>query len=105
MQSIHVIFTTRIGERIMRRTFGSAVPGLLGRNLTPKTIHRFVVAFVVAIELWEPRFKVRKLGLSGKSTSAPGARQGKIGILIEGDYRPNALEGDFTVALPKQFTI
>lgn len=105
MQSIDVIFTTRIAERIMRRTFGSAVPSLLGRNLTPETIHRFVVAIVVAIELWEPRFRVRRIGLSGKTTSVSGGRQGRIGLRLEGDYRPNALEGDFTVAEPKQFNV
>jgi phage baseplate assembly protein W len=97
-QSLLTIFSTRIGERVMRRVFGSAVPGSLGKNLTPSTILRFYIAFVVAVELWEPRFRVRKISHPSTSNGAALLRQGKFGFSIEGDYRPRALEGDFTVA-------
>ena len=60
-QSIEVILTTRIGERMFRRVFGSQVPKLLGEPLTNPTIVRFFAAVIAAIELWEPRFRVRSI--------------------------------------------
>ena len=98
-QSLHVIFTTQIGARVMRRTFGSAVPSLLGKaNLTPQVLLNFYVAVAIAVELWEPRFRVRQVGYPGADNSADRLQQGQFGVQISGDYRPNALEGDFTVA-------
>jgi len=95
-QSVGVIFTTRIGERVYRRTFGGALVGLLGKPLTPENLMRAYMALVIGLELWEPRFRVRSLAYPG--TTASGMAQGKLGIEILGDYMPNALEGDFTVA-------
>lgn len=81
----------------MRRTFGSAVPGLLGRqNLTPQVMLKFYTAIAIAIELWEPRFRVRSFQYPS-TNSADNLRQGKVGISMVGDYRPRALSGDFTV--------
>jgi phage baseplate assembly protein W len=98
-QSLHVIFTTQIGARVMRRTFGSAVPSLLGKaNLTPQVLLNFYVAVAIAVELWEPRFRVRQVGYPGADNSTDRLQQGQFGVQISGDYRPNALEGDFTVA-------
>jgi phage baseplate assembly protein W len=98
-QSLHVIFTTPIGTRVMRRTFGSAVPSLLGKaNLTPQVLLNFYVAVAIAVELWEPRFRVRQVGYPGADNSTDRLQQGQFGVQISGDYRPNALEGDFTVA-------
>ena len=104
VQSLGVIFSTRFGDRIMRRNFGSAVPGLLGRNMVPSTVLRFYLAIAIAIELWEPRFRVRKFSHPGSSNSADGLGQGRLGIRIDGDYLPNALEGDKTVVIPQTLT-
>jgi phage baseplate assembly protein W len=60
MQSLGVIFATKFGSRVMRRNFGSAVPSVLGKNLVPSTMLKFMTAATIAIELWEPRFRVRK---------------------------------------------
>ena len=95
-QSIGVIFTTRLSERIYRRTFGGALVALLGQPLTPENLMRAYMALVIGLELWEPRFRVRTFAYPG--TTAAGMAQGKLGIEILGDYMPNALEGDFTVA-------
>lgn len=100
-QSLAVIFATRIGDRIMRRTFGSAVPGLLGKNMTPATVLRFWTAIAIAIALWEPRFRVRRFALPAKRNSAALASEGKLGLVLHGDYIPGALEGDFSIAVPK----
>ncbi|WP_036291562.1 GPW/gp25 family protein [Methylosinus sp. PW1] len=102
VQSLEVILTTRIGARVMRRLFGSAVPGLIGReNVTPAAMLRFMTAYAIAVELWEPRFKLRKFVFPTASNSADRLRQGRLGFGVEGDYRPNALEGDYTVVIPK----
>jgi uncharacterized protein len=95
-QSLSVIFTTRIGQRIMRRTFGSMVPGLLGKELTPQTLMRFYMAIVTAVYLWEPRFSVTSASYPG--TTPQSLSQGQFGVKINGNYMPNALSGDFTIA-------
>lgn len=102
VQSLSVLFVTRIGDRIMRRLYGSAVPGLLGKNLTPRILSNFRMAIAIAIELWEPRFRVLYIMLPSATNSPMGLRQGKLGIKLIGEYRPRALEGDFTVEGPER---
>jgi phage baseplate assembly protein W len=94
VQSIGVILTTPVGQRIMREWFGSPVPALLGENITPRTFLRFMQAIVVALELYEPRFKVRRVQIGG---TAESIRMGEINLTVLGDYRPRALQGDLTV--------
>ncbi|OBS51872.1 hypothetical protein A8B73_14375 [Methylosinus sp. 3S-1] len=101
VQSMQVIFSTGVGARVMRRTFGSAVPALLGQNFVPATVLRFMSAVAIAIDLWEPRFRVRSFSLPSDANDAESAGQGRLGMQIHGDYMPNALEGDFTVVVPK----
>lgn len=100
IQSIHVIFTTRFGERVMRRWFGSDVPVMLGRNLVPSTILRFWTAVWIALDLWEPRFRLTKITPLG---SALDVRDGKIGFQIDGIYYPRGHLGDFTPAGSQAF--
>ncbi len=89
-QSLRDIFFTRFGERVMREHYGSFVPALLGRNITPAEVAPFFAAIASAIEQWEPRFAVTEL--------APVAvtRLGELRIYIVGDYRPRAVYGDMT---------
>jgi phage baseplate assembly protein W len=96
-QSILVILSTHFGERVMRRVFGSAVPRVLGKNLVPETMLKFYMAVAIAIELWEPRFRVRRFEYPSREDGPDNMRQGKIGIRMIGDYMPRALEKDFTV--------
>lgn len=97
VQSIVVILTTRIGERIMRRSFGSNIPALLGReNLTKAAILRFWTAVILAVELWEPRFRITSIGFPTATNSVDKARAGKLGFSAAGQYRPFALTGDIT---------
>ena len=98
-QSLIVIFTTRLGERLMRRLFGFGGLGLLGReNLTPPILLRWYMAVVIAVELWEPRYRVTSISYPSNRNSPGQLAQGQIGVEISGEYMPNALEGDFTVA-------
>ena len=97
VQSVLVILSTHFGERVMRRVFGSAVPRVLGKNLVPDTMLKFYMAVAVAIELWEPRFRVRRFEYPGAQNNPEAMRQGRIGVRMIGDFMPRALEKDFTV--------
>ena len=67
---------------------------LLGRLVTPALFAAFQQLIATAIDLWEPRFRVRKITPSG---TVDEIRLGKVGFLFEVDYRPRGHLGDFTV--------
>ena len=94
VQSVGVILSTPIGSRVMRRTFGSVVPGLLGQNITSRTALRFVTAIMIALELWEPRFRLKQAVFDGNTPEA--ARAGGLRIRLLGEYRPRGHLGDPT---------
>ncbi|WP_315772996.1 MULTISPECIES: GPW/gp25 family protein [unclassified Bradyrhizobium] len=98
VQSLHVLFTTHIGARLMRRYFGSEVPPLLGENLTARTVTRFCYAIVVAIELWEPRFRVTRVYFNPAGNKPDQLRSGKLSMAIHGQYLPRGHLGDPTPA-------
>ncbi len=105
-QSLIVIFTTRLGEALLKRTFGFAGLGLLGReNMTPDALMRWYMALVIAVELWEPRYKITSLQFPRADNSPGQLQQGQIGLTVTGDFMPNALEGDFTVASQQSFSM
>ena len=95
LQSIQIIFTTRFGQRVMRRWFGSFVPQLLGEPLVPSTVLRFWTAICVAIDLWEPRFRVTLIVPTGEPETM---RRGALGFDIRGVYMPRGHLGDKTAA-------
>ena len=95
VQSLGVLFTTRFGQRVMRRHFGSEVPSLLGENLTPATILRFMTAIVATIDLWEPRFRIVKIDIAPANTPER-LRTGRLSLAVRGEYRPRAHLGDLT---------
>lgn len=71
---------------------------LLGReNMTSAALLRFATAVAIALELWEPRFRLRSMELPERTNSPARLRQGQIGLRLVGEYRPRALQGDFTV--------
>ena len=91
LQSLSDIFTTGFGERVIREWYGSFVPHLLGRLITPEEVTPFFVAITSAIEQWEPRYRVSEIKVL-KAT-----REGALHFYIDGEYRPRAVFGDFTV--------
>lgn len=90
LQSLSDIFTTGFGERIIREWYGSFVPSLLGRLITPQEVTPFFVAITSAIEQWEPRYRVSEIKVL-KAT-----REGALHFYLDGEYRPRAVYGDFT---------
>ena len=96
-QSVEVIFTTRLMSRVMRRTFGSAIPILLGRsNLTAPDLLRFYTAIHLALALWEPRLRSLRAYYPKSQNTPETARQGRMGLRLTVRYMPNALQGDTT---------
>lgn len=98
LQSLVVIFTTRIGSRFMRRVFGSAVPRLLGEPLNERTITRYIAAIIVAIEIWEPRFRIVRIDILKEQNIPDRLRAGRFAMAMRGVYRPRGHLGDFAVA-------
>lgn len=86
-QGVEVTLSTRIGRRIMRREFGGGVVELLGRAMTPALFAAWQQLIGTAIDLWEPRFKVRRISVEG---TVDEIRLGHAGLTIEADYRPYA---------------
>lgn len=96
VQSLGVIFTTGFGSRVMRRWFGSLIPEMLGRSLTPDTLVRVFTALYVAMA-FEPRLALKKVNvLASPETVHAALRAGRIDIELEIEYRPRAHLGDLT---------
>lgn len=104
-RSLTCLFTTAIGSRVMRRTFGSAVPAMLGRSIAPALILRFKTAIIVACELWEPRYKVVIIDTVEVENTPEKLRQGQLGLRIVGEYRPRGHLGDPTVEDTRTFAV
>jgi len=96
LQSLTDILTTMVGTRVMRRTYGSMVPALLGRPINRTTVLRFATAIVVAIELWEPRFRVKRITFRRSQNSPEQTRLGSLSMVMVGEYRPRGHLGDPT---------
>ena len=101
-QGVEVIVTTLIGDRVMRREFGGGILELLGRLVTAPLFAAFQQIIATAIDLWEPRFRVRRITPQG---SVEEIRLGHLGLVVEVDYRPRGHLGDFTVERVLSFTM
>ncbi|KZL10715.1 GPW/gp25 family protein [Pseudovibrio sp. Ad26] len=96
LQGVEVTLGTRLYSRVMRRQFGAGFVEILGKKLSPKRFAVFMQLIAVAIDRWEPRFKVRRLTPQG---TVEQVRLGAVGLTIEADFRPKAhlSPPDFTV--------
>ena len=93
-QSVEFLLSTRIGSLVLARDFGGGVAELLGRAVTPTLFAAYQQLIATAIDLWEPRFAVRRIVPSG---TVDEIRSGRVGFRLEVDYRPRGHLGDFTV--------
>ena len=91
VQSLQDIYYTRFGTRIMREWYGSFVPNILGRLITTQEVMPFFVAVTSAIEQWEPRYRVTQIQV------VKVTRDGQLHFFLDGEYRPRAVFGDFSV--------
>ena len=63
-QSVFDILMTPIGTRVLRRDYGSDVPGLIDQPMNPQTVIRVFSAAAKAIDKWEPRFDLKYINIS-----------------------------------------
>lgn len=83
-QSLEKILTTPQGARLQREWFGNPGLQLLGQNMTPQTILLWYTIVWTLVELFEPRFKIKRFA----TTDAD--RLGELGATIIGEHRPYA---------------
>jgi hypothetical protein len=83
-QSLEKILTTAQGERVMREWFGNPGLRLLGENMTPETVLLWYTIVWTLVELFEPRFKIRRFETN------EATRLGELDATMVGDYRPYA---------------
>lgn len=102
LQGVEVVFITRLGERVMRREFGAGLIELIGRLVSLHLLMAFQQLIVTSIDLWEPRFRVRRILFEG---SADQIRLGVAKFGIEADYRPRGHLGDFSVERMVNFSL
>lgn len=79
-QSVMDILGTPIGTRVMRRTYGSRVPELIDRPVTPRLAVELSIAVAEALGRWEPRIKLVRVQLTD-------ADVGSMELTIEGKVR------------------
>lgn len=99
IQSVSDFFATPFGERIMREWYGSAVPAFFGQQLNTQTVVPFFSAVAAAIEQWEPRYRITQI------IPESVGRDGRLRVEIQGQYRPRALLGDFTVEGARRISV
>ena len=68
-QSVADLLRTRLGERVMRRTYGSRLLDLVDGPLNRGTLVRLYAATAEALARWEPRLRVLRI----RATPAVGA--------------------------------
>lgn len=66
-QSVHIILTTPIGSRVMRRDFGSHVFDLIDSAMNDVGIQRLRAAIAQAIIKWEPRISISRVDIAPKA--------------------------------------
>jgi len=81
-QSVRDILTTRIGTRVLRRDYGSELPALIDRPMTPALALDLYVATAQALRRWEPCLSLSKVTLTD-------ARVGRIALFLEARYLPD----------------
>ena len=82
-QSIEVILTTFIGERVMRRDFGSDVPDAVFKPTDPHNLILTFGAIAQALAKWEPRFVLQRL-------AASGGPDGHVNLRLDGVFEGDA---------------
>ena len=83
-QSIADILHTRIGSRVMRRTYGSNLFERIDQPQNDLTRVGIIADIAEAIDKWEPRFRLTQVKLAG---TAEEQNNGKLFCTIVGAYQ------------------
>lgn len=85
-QSVEDILTTPLGSRPMRRDYGSRLMELTDRPINEAARMEFFAATVEALDRWEPRLKVKQVGLVAAD------EPGRVSISVRAEYLPDGRE-------------
>ena len=80
VQSVADILTTAPLSRVMRRDYGSDVPGLVDMPMTEETLLNLYVAVADALGSWEPRYVVTRVAYT------TAGRDGRATLALDGFY-------------------
>lgn len=83
-QSIADILSTPVGTRVMRRAYGSDLPKLIDAPINGETLVDLYQASAEALDLWEPRFKLRRVEVAA-------AAAGVVSLALYGDVDHGAI--------------
>ena len=92
-QSVRDILTTPLGSRVMRRTYGSRLFGLIDGAMNDTHVAAIVAASAEALDRWEPRLRVRRI----RVTAASGA--GHFTLTLDCDVLPEGVPLTVTVVV------
>lgn len=92
-QSVADILTTPIGTRIQRREYGSMLFDLIDQPLNGSTRLLLFAATALAIARWEPRIRLRRVGITG------GA-DGAVSLSLEGDLADLTANSHVLLSVP-----
>lgn len=92
-QSVADILTTPIGSRIQRRDYGSMLFDLIDQPLNGSTRLLLFAATALAIARWEPRIRLRRIGITG------GA-DGAVALSLEGDLADLTANSHVLLSVP-----
>lgn len=92
-QSIRIILSTPIGQRVMRPTFGSRLHELVFAPLNPETFGLAELYVEEALTFWEPRIEVLEVNARG-DPDQPSL------LLIAVDYRIKATHDQRSLVYP-----
>lgn len=98
-QSVGLIITTVIGERVMRLDFGANTVRHLGRNLVAVTALAVYRDSVRAIHRWEPEYRVTRCQLVRLDAT------GGLALTTRGTYYPEGRLGNYDIAEPADAAI
>lgn len=79
-QSLTDILTTPKGSRVLRRDYGSRLPELIDAPMNGETLIDLFAETAEALDLWEPRLKLRRV-------EANGASAGRLMLTLTGDVQ------------------
>ncbi len=92
-QSIYVILSTPLGQRVMRPTFGSRLHELVFAPANPETLGLAELYVKEALEFWEPRVELTQINAAVDPTN-PHV------LLIHVQYRVKATHDERSLVYP-----
>lgn len=90
-QSLGVILTTLLEERVMRLDFGADLIRQIGRNMGRDVVLGLFRLATEAVHRHEPEFRVKAIELRSIE------RTGGVGLMLRGLYYPEGRLGNFDI--------